>query len=412
LTVGFPPIVTFAAQLPRSVNAPVDQIVRNAVARLLRIQSWFYAAIDTKSYPPCWRMNSDLTVEDILRVRSSDAGLEQLLLDGLHAGKALDISKGPLWQVDVVHHSDGGVTLVLAVHHLLADGVGVRNTFAELLSELSSSARVTSDTMPIPPALEVTMDIRPSWYQLIREFGKAVILPMLPSFLKPAPVVVWPGPVQPIPTPHVKLMELPVDVVADIKRVAREHGVSTLHPVLHASALAALARTFLNEGDTGKYIITDTPISLRDTSLGHPTITGNYVGDFTHTYTHPYQQSFWDLARGFAKDQSDPVIRSEANAAIGMLGYLPDFPPAQVAKSGVRAGETGWEKYLRERFEAKCPFSASLELSNLGLLAVPGGENILLAPDLRVVWAQTPSAIGASICLNVRHLLCLMKENF
>jgi NRPS condensation-like uncharacterized protein len=269
-----PPIVAFAAQVPRSSQVQINDSMHDAVARLLRIQPWLFGAVDTQTYPPRWRMNNDLTIEDILRIRSSDADLEELLLEALQK-KGSDITKGPLWQVDVVHHSSGRVVIVLAMSHILADGVGVRNTMAELLFQISSTKLVNQETMPLPPPFESTVDLKPT--------DTAADSSVSPA---PAPLVVWPGPVKPSHIGHIRVVDLPPNVVSNIKRVAREHGVKTLHPVLHASAITALSRSSLNEADDGKAIVTNTPISLREKTLGHPMLPGNYVAELRHTYDY------------------------------------------------------------------------------------------------------------------------------
>jgi hypothetical protein len=371
--------------------------------------------------------------------------IENLLLDGLEAGKKFEIlEKGPLWKVHIPTDGPCGPdgqpvrALVLIMHHVLADGIGARNLLAALLTELSAELRMSAETpevseisvipqtsvavrtpvpMPFPPPNEDTMDIRPSYGHLVSEACSS-IAKSLPRCITPTVYAIWPNSNVPYGEPwlaaqRLALFSIPAAVVQGVKDTARRRGVKTLHPVLQAATLVALRTAFFK--DDGDALLLDddakhplqikilTPVSLRNEDLGHPRACGNYVAPFTHDYPVSALRSgpgwsptpaaastsvglkFWDVALDFAEDITDPAKRKRAAATIGMLAYVTD----------------GWESWLLKKMQAEAPFGASLEISNLGVFTTDEECGIEQQEGFEVAWAQTASPLGESLSLNV-----------
>jgi hypothetical protein len=199
--------------------------------------------------------------------------------------------------------------------------------------------------------------------------------------------------------PRVSVLEVPVDFMKGVKTSARQQEVRTLHPVLHTVALAALKRTFLASSHE-TMVVVETPASLRSLDLGHPNVLGNFIADYKHTYPFPISDSFWELARCFAQDIKDPSSRRHAIGQMGLLAHIPDTPP-RTNEDGSK-GDSGWEIFFRRRIASEKPSGTSLTLSNLGVIET---EVDLLGQGVHVAWAQTPSASGAAITMNVSTIL-------
>jgi hypothetical protein len=352
--------------------------------------------------------------------------IEKLLLDGLAIGQDLNlIESEQLWKVHIAAHGPCGtenVTLVLIMHHVLADGVGARNLLSALLKVLTAELRNSADTpeheaddirrmtiltrMPFPPANEDTIDIRPSYGQLLGEVWDGIVK-KLPKFIAPTVYQIWPNPEIAYAEPRMAaqrlaMFSIPAAVVKDVKEAARRRGVKTLHPVMQAVTLVALQAAFMEDDKLyddpahPMQIKISTPVSLRDERLGHPSVCGNYVAAFNHEYpvsslrggghTSSSSAEFWDIALDFAQDVADPAKRKRAAATIGMLAYL----------SG------SWEEWLMEKMmHSEAPFGASLELSNLGLFTTDEECGVEREEGFEIAWAQTASSTGDSLSLNV-----------
>jgi hypothetical protein len=451
---------------------------------MLQIQPLLGCTVNLDVYPPLWRLNTSSTIgtsaeivqgtpyevsmdtgmstsivnsQSIVHVLSpqwtSGATLsptsahadrvssmaEKLLLYGLATGKGLDLATGPLWKVHIATHGppeNEKTTLVLVVHHAIADGVGARNLLAALLTELVAELRSAADKtletpadakilvpMPFPPANEDTLGLKlPS--TPFRSEATPNIAQLLPEVVTATPIVydTWPNPNIANTEPwtaaeRVALLGIPAVVVKDAKDAARRKGVKTLHPVLQAVTLVALRVAFMKDDDQ-RYddpehpmqVKVGTPVSLRDEKLGHPSACGNFAASFTHDYpvtalrrsglsksaSVPSRAGlkFWDVALHFAEDVGDLAKRK--GAATPVFRMLAELPSA----SG------SWEEWLMKKMvKSNAPFGGSIELSNLGLFATDAECSIEQEEGFEVAWAQTASVTGDSLTINVSFKL-------
>jgi NRPS condensation-like uncharacterized protein len=382
-------------------------IARDSVKRLLDTQPWLYATIDQAHFPPRWATNTRLTVNDIVQERSGTVELEDLLRTGSRPDLRLNLKHGPLWCLDVVKTKSEEASLVLVIHHVLCDGLGARNMMGEILGEITGNASHNASSMKIPPALETSMDIRPSWAQFLRALYNNIVIPMLPEVLRPAPMIIWPNPVRPGHNPQLHMISLDAATLVNIKRRAQDHGVRTLHPVIYAAVVSSLQCLRSDAPDDGKVVGIDTPMSLRDPALGHPSIGGNYVANHKRLLHHNGPSTFWDTARDYAQEITNPSTRLRAIGEAGMLAYMPSSPP--VSMSGAEEiKESGWERMFRKQLKSDRPYRTSIVLTNIGSLSLSDTQAETpptTISQIEVAWAQTPSVIGAAICVNVSTTL-------
>lgn len=406
--VGVAPVVAFTALLPSS-HPPVESAqVAQAVTELLARHPLLSCSVaGATTAQPRFRRH-EVRPEDVL-VESAETGrvVDEALLDALEAVKDAGVEPAPLWRVWLSgSDQQGRRRLTVAVHHVLSDGSSTRNLFAELLSlvraPVPSSEKKTGEALSLAPTLEATVDVRPSTLSLVKVLFSEFVAPRLPSLFCPSPPTVFPNP--PIVPPYLqqtalKHLALSPAAVARLKACARAHGIATLHPVLYIAALAALS----NAAPPGTAIHGESPISLRDPAVGHPSIGGNYVCSLSTTHGAPDPRApFWQSCAAYAARLADPDERAGAKGGMGMLAYVPDGPVED--EDGQQ--RTRFDMWMEEKLEAAEPWSASFEVSNLGVLPVTGwegdGEEDALG---EVYWAQAGMALGPALAINVRTCL-------
>lgn len=233
------------------------------------------------------------------------------------------------------------------------------------------------------------MDFRPGYFYLLKTIWKELLIPKLPTILantlKQTPC--WPGlaPSRDYIRPSYKHISLDAPQVSRLKALGRQNQVKSLHPILAMAANLTLWQTF-----AAAEIACDSPISVRDSALGHPTISGNYVANVESriSCTEDGNEQFWERARDFSAWLSSDTGRRQAKFAMGMLAYVPDgendVPPDSPSP-------TGWETFLLDKM-TRAP-SSSLEVSNLGYTELPPQAS-------SIVFAQTPSPFIAPVLIN------------
>ncbi|GAA5891673.1 hypothetical protein JCM5296_005507 [Sporobolomyces johnsonii] len=411
-TTGNAPVVVFIALLPSTSSAtPVRARLLNAISQLLvRYPLLNCSVADPRTTRPCFRLHDGVTADQIVEERAAEERLtaEDALLQGIEAGKGLDVEAGPLWKVWLCGEDDVSERrLVLILSHIVSDGSGARNLFAELLSLLHPMATPpvpASTTGPFPPTLESTVDVRPSTLHLVRIVFSEIIAPRLPSFIRPKAPSIWPNPplCPPCDQPTaLKLLTLPASLAGGLSTTSKSHSVATLHPLLYTAALAAIACSVSPSSSAPLQLLGQTPISLRSPALDHPSATGNYASpaEQLHSIISASTTSFWSLCRSYAAHLALPSTRQAAKEAMGMLAYIPD---GDASVRDERTGQvleqrTGWEQWLEEGMAKDEPWKGSFEVSNLARLPSTGWE----AEGLKgVCWAQAGSASGAALQLN------------
>ncbi|KZV99294.1 hypothetical protein EXIGLDRAFT_699306 [Exidia glandulosa HHB12029] len=391
--IGLPPIPVFAAELK-------DPVGRNAlsfaVKELVGRYPLLRCCIPEANKPhPYWATNYDLDDAAIISVvHDSRMTVSEILAESASGITSMDLRSGPLWTV-TLHSSNAAKAsiLVLAVHHVLSDGIGGKNLFSELLQLVSHPNPVVESTLTsstdIAPTLEATVNVRPSWTVLLLIILKKLLLRRLPAWLRPKPRhLTWPTlRVSPLAQPtRSALIRVPTTDLLGLKRAGKEHGVPTLHPLLLAMSLYALWNA-AGAPQESAYLGCTTPISERNAKLGHPTCTGNYVS--SHEYFAPLSPdtSFWALARDIAASLASPAGRRAARGRMGMLGYVPS--PDVVNERG----QTGWEAFFEKEVTNIRRISHTIVVSNLGVLSGCDAED--------VAWTQPVYPASEVLCMSV-----------
>ncbi|ORY91535.1 hypothetical protein BCR35DRAFT_328140 [Leucosporidium creatinivorum] len=409
--VGTAPILAFLVNLPETAKEVQKDDVELAVAELLRRYPILRCAVEgAQTREPRYVTNEKLSPSNVVEVREEDGERPEVLLRrGMEEGKGFDLEKGPLWKVVLFGEGknvESKQRILLVLNHVLSDGTGTRNLFAELISLLHtppSSPPSSKDSITtLPSTQESTVDLRPSYTHMARVIFAELIVPRLPAFLQsnPSPPC-WPNPplVKPLDQPTgIKHLSIPRIVVAVMKGEGQCNYIKTLHPILHTAAIASLVITLSKNGSTSLPPITGmTPLSIRTSALGHPSATGNYVDDLPSSSlssSFSLDTPFWPACREYA---TQLVNRPKGQSGMGMLAFIPD-PPL----SGAEGEKTGFEKFVEEKCASQTPFSASFEVSNLGVLPPTGWDRAEDKPTggIEVCWAQTATAFGPALLLN------------
>ncbi|GAA5900647.1 hypothetical protein JCM6882_000930 [Rhodosporidiobolus microsporus] len=404
-----PPTVAFTALVPApSPSHPTvdSKAVHAAVTTLLARYPLLRCAItDRTTTAPRYVLHAKTTAAQV--VGSGPPGGEEdaaaALLAAMEFGAKLvegegtsdagfDLSNGPLWRVWLgASGDDGRRRLTLVVHHAISDGTSTRNIMSELLALLRTPVEEEEDsTTALPPTFEEGFDVRSD---------PGTLLAPTPSTEQPL-LYLGTALVPPRPQPSsLKLLSLSPSVVAGLKSAGKANGVPTLHPTLYYAAVAAFLSTFPTSpsGSTPPSfrIIGCTPYSFRDSSLGHPFSTGNYVASHFQTDTFPdlSSSSFWTTCASFARTLIDPASKAAGLKVRGKLGLIPD---EEVPATATTPARTRWEEWVDEAVD-KGQFGQTFELSNLGVLPPTGWEGEGLE---EVYWVQASSATNAAVNLS------------
>lgn len=415
---GNPQLITYVATYPTAVDLPSGDFLRTRARELIaQFPLLKGRVIDGRTTSPKW---------DVLSAEEVSRGLESLvcdrsLLDLVSSNPLVSIaycsyiipqqpspdlegivshelndtqplrvsSNGLLWRVSRYSSSNatGPAFLALTINHVISDGKSGLALFNALLAPNTSPETPRSGALP--PTLESTVDCRPGYLYMLNVIWKELLVPKLPAFLsnplKQTPC--WPG--QPASAGNLRAMykhiTLGSNQVARLKALGKANQVNTLHPILEMAAVVALWQTF-----GAREIAYDTPISVRDSSLGHPPMTGNYVANLESRISCSADggERFWDKTREFSTWLSSDTGRRQAISAMGMLVHIPDGQNDVAPDSPT---PTGWETFLLDKM-SRAP-SSSLEVSNLGYTQLPPNAQ-------SVVFAQTPSPFIPPVVIN------------
>lgn len=406
------PAVAFTALLP---SARLDRNdLLEAIDTLLRKEPLLRSSVvDGKTPDPKFSLLDRVEADKVL-IERTETGIqaEEALLEALRTINDLDVEKAPLWRVWI--YAENSETklrrIVVGTHHLLADGTAARNLFTEILTLLRTPSSDIEEARPFPPSLEETVDVRPSTLSLVKTIFSELLLPKLPSFLRPTPSpLFWPNPPRTSPMNQptaLKLFFLPSDLSSSLATNSKSHQVRTLQPIFVISAFTAIANIALSETDAPETVRIDSqsPVSLRSTSLGHPLLTGNYVSSIGAS-SSPISRStlscttFWSEARAMASHLTSPSSHAAAKEGMGMLAYIPGAD-ASTPEKGQR---TGWEEFFEERMQSENPWKGgSFEVSNLGRIPISQELKEWEQEGMKeVCWAQPGSSVGTGLQFNV-----------
>lgn len=297
-----------------------------------------------------------------------------------------------LWRI-VRYTSDSSLQpgfLAVTINHVISDGKSGLALFNALLSAPDSDTVVVENSSDkgFPPSMESIVDCRPGYGYMSKVIWNELVVPKLPSFIADAvkQVPAWPG--RPPSDREVhrsyRLVSLDPSQTAKLKANGKRHGVDTLHPILEMAAAVSLWLTF-----GACEIATNTPISLRDVSRGHPIFTGNFSSNLESriSCSSTGNDDFWQRAREFGMRLKSDAGRRQAISAMGMLAHIPDGLNDVPSDSPT---PTGWETFLVDKM-TRAP-GASFEVSNLGYTPLPQSTR-------SVTFAQTAN-LALPVCIN------------
>jgi hypothetical protein len=140
-------------------------------------------------------------------------------------------------------------------------------------------------------------------------------------------------------------------------------------------------------------IVHSAPISFRQTSLGHPPISGNYVSPLFETRmscARDGKSLFWQEAQEYARWLHSSAGRKRALHILGSLRFLPDGRNKDADEDS--AAPTIWETFFLERSE-RAP-SDSYGVSNLGYAKRPPGT-------IGMAWSQSATRFLSPAYFNI-----------
>ncbi|KAK4057846.1 peptidyl-prolyl cis-trans isomerase cpr6 [Microbotryomycetes sp. JL221] len=381
--------------------------VMNAVDHLLAQYPLLRCVVtDIVSQQPKFAELGSIKATDVVKLidsASNSSTDDALLRQGIEMGARWKTTIGiePLWFVEL--HNFGTrdrqrQMLRLVLNHCLSDGVGTRNLVAELLRLIREGPNsAVTKSQEFPPRTEDTMSIKPSFGHMAKVVLQELVFPRLPSFMRPrSKVIVFPNPVKDaadmLELPGcVKTLRLGCQDVEGLRAMSKRHeGVRTLQPVFMNAFVASLINNAVENRELPVKIQGDCPISLRSSELGHPMLTGNYVALLESMLEAGLDTRFFDLCRAQATQLISPSERERAKWALGMLDYLPN------PQLNEGATQSGWEDYLEQKVKQLNGFSATIEVSNLGVMPLQGDNE-----RVKILWAQNASSTGSAWQLNV-----------
>lgn len=394
---GAAPIVVFTAVL--RPEDPVEETqLASAIAILLERYPLLQCTVaDALTTDPRWAapdppMEPERFIGEVFEIASGALGDNSAVIrSAFEVMTKKDVASEPLWRVWVEpSERSGQIRVISAVNHLVADGTGARNLFADLLALLYGAEPTPERPRPVggkepAPAMESVVDVRPSYFDIARVVYHELLLPKLPAFLQPArpPVFLRKPLAPPLEQPSaVRTATLSAATLAALKEVAKANGVATLHPVLYMSALGAILK---QKQARECAIVGSSPASLRHSEPSLPYTTGNYVFDIEAIHAPEQDDApFWEACRAYAERVRDPQTRHQGVKQTGQLALVP---------------KAEFDAFIRQRLTKPEPFETTFEVSNLGVLPTTGWE-----ADGRLVelaWAQTSMA-STVFAINVR----------
>jgi hypothetical protein len=452
INVGVPATVCLTALLRLSAESTSPLQLEATLARAVSVLVQRYPLLrcrvaGSRTATPRWTLLDSSAPDQFIGTAEAAAAELDLRLSGNEdaAGvidaafkymSRVDPEEGPLWRVWAIEDADSEDKaaarwrrwrIVYATNHILTDGTGARNLFADLLALLhpnNSSLLPARDekTAPaeLPPPMEsVFDDVSLSFLDMAKvvwsEFLAAPNL--LPGFLRPAKSPIFhraplvPPHAQPTAIP--RTFTLPASLVGDLKVAAKSNRVATLHPVLYIAGLAAIEAHKFPPPPESTIIVGSTPASVRalaPSSNSLPHATGNYVYEVKVPHaTTTALLPFWAECRSYAEKLADPATRQHGLKEIGQLSLVPDGPITPPPSSGGVGPTTKYDAWMTERAQKAEPFETTFEVSNLGVLPPTGwesahgdgGETGDHHQLVELAWAQT-AMTGTIFAINVR----------
>lgn len=428
-----PSTVSFLATFPLTPASPTStpagllthpvnpDNVKLAITHLLREHPLLRCGIaGGRTRTPSFALRDDTAPEEVLVVvPDADKSEAEVLDEQVNTGLTFDGSRGPLWRVTLYEatREGAGPRLCLTMAHTLGDGGAIKAAFHKLLVLVHPSNASTLSVMPtlvstLPPSLEDTVNVKPTFPAMLRLVKDELIKPKLRPILPPRPpkLVPYSPPYdyQPVKT---ALLRVPPASIAALKALAKAHGLATLHPLLHGAVLAALTLASpvaakLKAGKKGR-LNSITPISVRDTKLGHPLITGNYISALSMDQSVGLTSDFFVLCRQFATRLNSSAGRAAAKHLMGAVALIPNpkpksIKPATVDKQGNKVYPiTGIDAYMMDHRDGVIPSEGDVAISNLTVFPKTGWEG----DGFEVCWGQTVGPYEGPLTVSIMSIV-------
>lgn len=400
---GFPHVILHVVAYPRSalpsrgdLEARVDEL--QAALPMLSAR-----LIDTATTRPGYVPGSEWPASLIMHeatftpTEGEDEALK-VYRDAMDAFSALDSSMNPMWRVTLFTASTGErAYLTFAANHLIVDGRGSTLLLRALTEHLGSPSTVAREDWSTPTRFDDTVSTSPSLPFLVPIVFRELLLPKFPRFMQ-RPFLSsdpWPSAVPGNPLTRgwdILLLSIPAAQVQPLKDAGRAHGVATLHPLIKMAYLAALWAVCSTPA-MPLHVAASTARDERDPSLGHASITHNYVSSTEFDATLAPGDSFWARAQELAL-KVGPAGVAEGRMTMGLLRHIPDPEVDPSAPDFDPAKPTGWEKYFTERAGSGTPYRDSVSVSNLGPVRLPPGA-------VDAWWGQSATPFGSALMVNV-----------
>ncbi|OCF43789.1 hypothetical protein I317_02393 [Kwoniella heveanensis CBS 569] len=399
--IGSPITVIYHAILPVDVITETD--LQNALVRLCEVYPILLYGVDGKETSrPKYGINRSIDPRGLVKMvevevdrQADDLDLAELVQQSVKRGSEFDVANGPMLELQYVYPSPSSSSesgsasadraqrahLVLIIDHILCDGVGARNLFADLLEILSNDTNpVQMSTQPegLPARMDDTVDLRtqpkaasaeisartlPGTAHEVKDgsagsyLGKvysqveSLVRNVLPrsAAIEPQPsaststltsttsvaethILSYP----PAPAPDYNSIttsqqfdqfSLSATELSGLLSMSKNHSVGTVHPTIHIASLIALYRAHQrrhnNTSDHRRIkFTTSIPMSERKEALGHPRSTGNYVIFHLSTDTVEPTTPFWEHARSFSNELRKNENRQTARYNLGKLADI------------------------------------------------------------------------------------------
>ncbi|WWC61510.1 uncharacterized protein I303_104094 [Kwoniella dejecticola CBS 10117] len=407
--VDSPITVIYHASIPAGVITGED--LRQAADILVKTYPILSCGVnDATSRRPQYEVRENINPRSLVEIVQLDKEdtLSELVERAVIQGKLYDPSTGPLWEIQLhqirpTSAQPSRDRIVLLIDHILCDGLGARNLFADLLGWLSG---VPLEQQPegLPARMDDTVSLQPP-VQPTETFIWSYLQPYVTSIIGRISSLLAPSPIfLPFPprqrpgynsiTAPQKFshFELPSTDLSALLAEGKKHGVPTIHPVLHNAAIVALYRA--THSPSGLSFYSSIPISERNSALGHPRSTGNYVTFHFSTDRINRSTSFWEHTREFSTILRHPDTKIVARQTLGKLDAIDGGLSDDVTSSG-------WEEYLRKVMDdPQGPHKLSMAVSNVGLMELPT-TGTLAGQVSDVYFTQSASAMGGCAVLSI-----------
>lgn len=217
--------------------------------------------------------------EQVSRVRCPGTGDEDALLHAAVEAVARPLPRsGPLWRAVVITGlDDGGVALVVVLHHVLADGIGGLAVLARLVDDDGSTpAAAPTVRRATPRAGDLLLDCTQERVRMLRGLPAALAhmrrgrVELAGGGRRHAPRSSLNAPTG--PRRQVTTVEVDLDPV---RAAGRRHG-GTVNDVLLVALTEAMARTLHRRGEHVEELVVSVPVSGRSSTTSGDL--GNRVG--------------------------------------------------------------------------------------------------------------------------------------